>query len=386
MEKSNNNSDNKANEIDKNKNITEISNSSNIINNDINDNKLNTNSTNINQVKNNIQNKKSDINKNNNLIQEKTDIKNEEINEKKTPEINDDNNHDSKNVFEYLFHIDINELWDFFSIPSFVSTYLYDNCKIINSINYGKNLKKKDIYELNNFDKNINIKIIIEDIIEKSNFKFISFKSIDVPVDMSQFKIDLSFYFCTIQQNTELVLKFINLEPKKENFIYKNYYENHEKIFKKIEQIIKENFKEYEQSESISINKNINKVWNFLVKDNYSNLKILLGNNATVKTTNIPNEIEIEHFTKKNILKIMVNKNIDFNEKCLLLQIISSSVPIPAQNIIIKIININDNSCLLFFTHKLKQFLESDSINAYSLIKQKTLWLLKSIIEDEINI
>ena len=122
-------------------------------------------------------------------------------------------------------------------------------------------------------------------------------------------------------------------------------------------------------------------VFDFLTTKNYTNLKILLGNNAEIKPTNNPNEIEIEHFTKNNKAKFIINKNLDFNEKELVIQPIESIIPIPRQIIIIKIINFNKDDCLVMFTHKIKEYIRNDSINNYSLLKKKFLWLLKSTIE-----
>ena len=372
MENNNNNSDNQVNINDKNKNI----------NNDINDSKANI----IGENKDNIQNiNQNDIHKKSNNNTENT-IQNEyncinKVNPQMTQEVNDE----SKDIFNHLFRININDIWEYFITPSFIPTFLYGNSKIINSINISKTLSKNDIFELLFPDKNIKIKIKIENIIEEENYKYISHKSIDVPSDMSPFIIKVSLFFCTVHQQTEMIIKIIYIDKSKTNFIFDNFYENQENIFKNIEKYIENNFKELEQSESICIEKSSDEVWNFLIKDNYSNLKILLGNHATIKATSIPNEIEVVHFTRNNNVKIMINKIKDYNERYLLLQIVSSSVPIPSQNISIKIININNKSCFLFFIHKMKQFISSDIINNYSLIKQKTLWLLKSIIENELN-
>ena len=372
MENNENNSDNQVNINDKNKNVI----------NDINNNKENI----IGENKENMQNiNQNDIhNKSNNNIEntpqnENNCIKN--LNPQMIQELNDE----SKDIFTHLFRININDIWEYFITPSFIPTFLYGNSKIINSINYAKTLGKNDIFELSFPDKNIKIKIKIENIIEEENYKYISHKSIDVPSDMSPFIIEVSFFFCSVHHQTEMIIKKKYIDKTKTNFIFDNFYENQENIFKNIETYIEKNFKELEQSESISIEKSSDEVWNFLIKDNYSNLKILLGNHASVKPTNIPNEIEVVHFTRNNTVKIMINRNKDHNERYLFLQIVSSSVPIPSQNISIKIININNKSCLLFFTHKMKQFISSDIISNYSLIKQKTLWLLKSIIENDLN-
>jgi len=372
MENNNNNSDNQVNINDKNKNN----------NNDINDNKANI----IDENKDNMQNinQNDSHNKSNNNIEVSLQNENNcfnKLNYQMIQELNDE----SKDIFTHLFRININDIWEYFITPSFIPTFLYGNSKIINSINFSKTLRKNDIFELLFPEQDIKIKIKIENIIEEENYKSISHKSIDVPNDMSPFIIEVSFFFCSVHQQTEMIIKKHYTDKTKKNFIFDNFYENQENIFKNIEIYIAKNFKELEQSESISLEKSSDEVWNFLIKDNYSNLKILLGNHASVKATNIPNEIEIIHFTRNNTVKIMINKDKYHNERYLLLQIVSSSVPIPSQNISIKIININNKSCLLIFTHKMKQFISSDIINNYSLIKQKTLWLLKSIIENDLN-
>ena len=291
------------------------------------------------------------------------------------------------NFFNY-FYVHINDLWNYFINSSFVSSNFYENCEIINIKNLENTIKENDILELKFKDRSQNVKIKIEDIIDTPNYKSFTHKYIDIPENISPFSIIISFYLSSVHQFTGVNIKFEFLNPdmNKGNFIYEYIYKNHMKIFQNIEKFIEKNFKEYEQSESICIEKNIEEVLTFLTKDNYNNLKILLGNNASVRSAIKPNEIEIEHFTKNTTVKMIVSKKKDYNEENLNLQIISSSKNIPKQNISIKIININNNSCLFFLTHKIKQFLSSEKINNYSIIKQKTLWFLKSTLENNINI
>ena len=305
--------------------------------------------------------------------------------DKKAFSLVEDQEDDEQNQnFFHLFFIYINDLWEYFISPSFIPTYFYENCKLQNINQLNKLLNTNDILDLQFQDKNINIKLITENIIDTQNYKSFTQRSIEVPDDISPFIIIISLYLCSVHQSTGVNIKIIPLDTKKNTFMYDYIFENYKKIFQNISKYIEQNFKEYEHSESISIGKSGDEVWNFLVKNNYSNLKVLLGNNAKIKSTSIPNEIEVEHFTKNNTVKMMVSKNKDFNEKNLFLQIISSTKPLPKQNINLKIININNNSCLFFFIHKMKQFLYSDSLNNYSLIKQKSLWLLKSTLENKI--
>lgn len=294
-------------------------------------------------------------------------------------EINGEN---EKTLF-HLFKVDINELWNYFVDPSFAITYFYDNCKLINIKNINRSLKENDVLDIFYPDKNLNAKLLIENILDTPNYKSISFKLIEHPDDISTFTAIDSFYYCSYTNVTGLSIKIItNPEEKmKKNFILDYLYENIEMIYKNIEKYIEINFKETEEAESISIRKSSNEVFDFLTKKNYTNLKILLGNHASVKPTNSPNKIEIEHFTKKNKVIFIIDKSIDFNEKQILLQPIENSLPLPRQIVTIKIINIDKDNCLVFFVHKIKEYVSNDLIENYSLLKKKLLWSLKSIIE-----
>ena len=284
--------------------------------------------------------------------------------------------------FFHLFRVDINEFWNYFMDPSFATTYFYDNCKVTNLKNINRKLKEKDVLDLYYQDKNIKVKLLIENIIDSPNYKSITFKLIDQPDDITPFTAIDSFYFCSHSNITGLLVKIITPEDKeRKNFILNYLDENKGIIFKNIEKYIEINFKEAEETESIAIRKSGNEVFDYLTTKNYTNLKILLGNNALITPTSNPNEIEVEHFTRNNKAKFMVSKKIDFNEKELLIQLLESKIPIPRQLTIIKIININKNDCLVMFTHKIKEYISNDIIFNYSILKKKLLWLLKSTIE-----
>ena len=295
-----------------------------------------------------------------------------------TNEINGESNEQS---FFHLFKVNINEFWNYFMNPSFVPTYFCENCKIINIKDINGTLKENDILELFYKDKNLKAKLLIENVIDTQNYKSVSFKLIDHPDDMAQFTAIDSFYFCSQTNTTGLLIKIIVHDNTKKNFILDYWYENKGTIYKDIKKYIEINFKETEETESIAIGKSGNEIFDFLITKNYTNLKILLGNNASIKPTNNPNEIEVEHFTKNNKVKFTISKTIDFNEKQLLIQPIESQIQIPRQSIIIKIININKDESLVIFTHKIKEYICNELIMNYSVLKKKFLWLLKSTIE-----
>ena len=286
---------------------------------------------------------------------------------------------DSNEVLFHLFHKDINNLWFYFTETTSIQKFLYPN-GIISSYSKGK-IKEKETYEVKFPEKGISIKISIEDLIDNPNFKSLTYKSLNLPENLPSFAIILSFFFSTVNKFTGMTIKLVSNEMDKKNFIFEYLINNYKIVFDNIDKYIESNFNEYEESESICIERGIDKIFNFLTEKNYSNLKVLFGNYAKVRPTKVQDELEIEHFSTNNIIKLKVEHKKDYNEQDMLLKVISSVVPIPSQNISIKIVNINQNSCLVFFTHHLKEFIGSDQIQQYGLIKQKALWLLKSEIE-----
>ena len=295
--------------------------------------------------------------------------------------LNETNENIEEKSFFHLFKVDINELWNYFIDPSFITTYFHENCKVTNIKNFKKSLKENDILDIFYPDLNVQMKLLIEKIIDTPNFKSISIRLMDQPKEMSSCLVTDSFYFCSYTHVTGFQIKIIIFDKTKNNFILDYFYKNEGLIYKSIEKYIEINFKELEETESISIRKNYNVVFDFLIHNNYSNLKILLGNNASVKPLNNPNEIEVEHFTKNNKVQFSVSTNKEFNEKQISIQPFKSEIQIPRQLIIIKIININKNDCLVMFIHKIKEYVTNDIINNYSILKKKLLWLLKSTVE-----
>lgn len=230
----------------------------------------------------------------------------------------------------------------------FFLLFFYENCKILNNNKIDNSINANDILDLHFQEKNIIIKARNEDIKDTPNCKSFTQSSIEVPEGVSPFTINISMYLCSVHQITGVDLKIFPSKTPQNNFIYDYLLKNHKKIFKNVEKFFEKNFKEYEQSESICIEKSSDEVLNFFVNNNYSNLKILLGNNGSVKPTNIPNEVEIEHFTKNNTIRISVTQDKNFSETNLFLHFISSTKPIPKQNVSLKIINNNKNRCFFF--------------------------------------
>ena len=168
---------------------------------------------------------------------------------KKSNSIVEEQEDDEQNRnFFHLFFININDLWEYFTSPSFVPTYFYENCKLQNISQLNKSINQNDILDLQFQDKNINIKLITENIIDTENYKSFTQKTIQVPDDISPFTINISLYLCSVHQSTGVNIKVIPLDTKNNTFIYDYIFENYKKIIPNIDKYIEKNFKEDEQS------------------------------------------------------------------------------------------------------------------------------------------
>ncbi len=306
-------------------------------------------------------------------------IKEKDIQEKNINELKEEMNEKS---FFHLFRIDINDFWNIFIEPSFIPTYFYDNCKITNIKDIDKVLKENDLLEISYLD-NVKIKVLINNLIDTPNYKSFTYNIIDYPKNLYPFTVVFSFYFCSYSNSTGLLIKVRAKNFNKKNAIIDYVFKNEQIIFQNIKKYVEINFKKMDEMSSITIKKLPDEIFDFLTKNNYSNLKILLGNDASLKPTQNPDEIEIEHFTKKNKIKFKINKNIDTYEKEIILKPLESEVQIPRQLIVIKIISMKKETSLVILTHKIKQYLAIDIIKNYSILKQSLLYLLKTTIEDD---
>jgi hypothetical protein len=165
-------------------------------------------------------------------------------------------------------------------------------------------------------------------------------------------------------------------------------FSRHNHKFKIITDYLEEKFKNFEQSESISINRNISYIWHFLI--DYNNIKFFFGdgNNNHIEIGILydrDNEIEIIDRDKNNKIRVLIssdNNNENENEKEILFQIISSIIPLPKQRIKIKLIKIDEFKTMVFFSHQIMQYIDYDILGSYSFIKKKALWEIKTLLEN----
>jgi hypothetical protein len=332
----------------------------------------------------NIQiNENSNLQNNLNPIEhKKTYINNNNI-------INELQNEFLDNSYNYIFHVNIEILYNLFIAPDFLPNTFFNKSKLTSMKNKTNAAEEGNEIEIESSSNHNKFKMRVLNSINTPYYKSFTHDIIEKPTLFAGFTTTFNFFWDSIEQITILQIIIIIKDSLYKTSIADYMFPRHNQKFKIICDYLEENCNNLEQEESISINKNIIIVWNFLIEIN--NIKNFFydskfNNNIEIGIIHDrENEIEIIDKEKKNKIRILIsleNNQDNDNEKEILLQIISSIIPIPKQRIKLKIIKIDENNSMLFYSHQILQFLDSDILGSYSFIKKKTLWEIKGLIEN----
>ena len=287
-----------------------------------------------------------------------------------------------KKTFTYIFQTNIETLYLLFIEPSFFPNIFFNKSKLQSMKNNTTITEEGNEFEIINNNR-YKFKMKVVKSINTSYFKSFTHDLIEKPPLLAGFSATYNFYYDSIQNVSILQIEIITKDTLYKTSIADHMNEHKNQKYKIIRDYLKENIKNIEQEESISINKDINFVWIFFV--DYNNIKYLFNNNLEIGMFHDKeNEIEIIDKEKNNEIKVMISLNENKeneNEKEMLLQIISSIVPIPKQQIIMKFIKISTFQTMMIFKHEIMQYLDYNVITSYSFVKKKALWDIKTLLE-----
>ena len=132
----------------------------------------------------------------------------------------------------------------------------------------------------------------------------------------------------------------------------------------------------------ISINVNIKKVWEFILK--MENLKFFFPlNKITIKEDN--NQIiKILDETSNNEIKLIRKEEIesDLSKMIYQLELFDSIIPMPKQLIEISLIKIKEELTLMEFKHIILEYIPYDVLISNSRYKQRILKKIKKLLEN----
>jgi len=204
-------------------------------------------------------------------------------------------------------------------------------------------------------------------------------RCIHYPLCYCPFEILTQIFWDSIDKITVLHVKItIDDSPHQNELI--NFFKQNTVNFKKIEKYLKKTIKNLEENESIFINKDITKVWDFLqILDNLKyffpmNIEINYDNNEIIKIIDLNSKNEMK-LTKKEILEN------PFGKMIIQLEMFESIIPVPKQRIEISLIKVKENLTLIEFKHIILEYIPYDALQSNSNDKQKILKKVKKILE-----
>ncbi len=204
-------------------------------------------------------------------------------------------------------------------------------------------------------------------------------RCIHYPLCYCPFEILTQIFWDSIDKITVLHVKItIDNSPYQNELI--NFFKQNTVNFKKIEKYLKKTIKNLEENESIFINKDITKVWDFLqILDNLKyffpmNIEINYDNNEIIKIIDLNSKNEMK-LTKKEILEN------PFGKMIIQLEMFESIIPVPKQRIEISLIKVKENLTLIEFKHIILEYIPYDALQSNSNDKQKILKKVKKILE-----
>ena len=260
-----------------------------------------------------------------------------------------------ENKYIYIFHVNLDLLFNIFILPEFLPNIFFNKSKIAsmkNNTNFAEEGNEIEIETSVNHNK---FKIKVINSINTQFYKSFTHDIIEKPTLFAGFTTTFNFFWDSIEQVSILQIIIVIKDTLYKTSIADYMFSRHNHKFKIITDYLEEKFKNFEQSESISINRNISYIWHFLI--DYNNIKFFFGdgNNNHIEIGILydrDNEIEIIDRDKNNKIRVLIssdNNNENENEKEILFQIISSIIPLPKQRIKIKLIKIDEFKTMVFF-------------------------------------
>ena len=227
----------------------------------------------------------------------------------------------------------------------------------------------------------------VENKISRPNFKSFTHRCINSPTMFASFIVIFNFFWNSLEKNTVFEIDIKILDSLYKNSILNYVVAHHNKIFKNVEEYFEGNINNLEQCESISINKGINDLWSYLA--NVDNLRLFFGGVDNVSKVSIQrkehsNEYIVVDDIKNSTIHLKINyvSNEEDYDREIDIEVLSSSVKIPKQNITIRVLKIEEKRTFIYFLHNLLQYVDNDILESYCNLKQKILWDLKKTLEN----
>ena len=137
-----------------------------------------------------------------------------------------------------------------------------------------------------------------------------------------------------------------------------------------------------EQDESILVNIDIDKFWNFITQ--LQNMQLFLNMPNTEINMEGNNIIKVVDKNNKNIIRLIEReKKIEDSNYTLYLESFDTLLPMPLQSMQIQLVKVNDNTTLIIDKHIILDYIPYNALRSNSGMKQKILKKIKKILESK---
>ena len=278
----------------------------------------------------------------------------------------------------YTYHDPLEKVYESITNINIVSKILLPNIKINEILRETKIDDENNEIKITIINQNFTLKTTNSQKL-KNIYRF-NLRCIHYPLCYCPFEILMQVFWDSIEKVTILHTRItVDDSPHQKELI--DFFINNPFPFKNVEKYLKKTIKNLEENESIFINKDIIKVWDFLhILDN---LKFFFPMNIEIYEEN--NIIKIIDVNSKNEIKLIKNEIVEnlYGNMILQLEMCESNIPMPKQRIEISLIKVKDNLTLIEFKHIILEYISYDALQSNSTDKQKTLKKVKKILESQ---
>ena len=294
---------------------------------------------------------------------------------------------DNKSTFSHVYKVPLDTLYNTFISNDVLPFVFFNKTELVSMKRYTNMADEGNVISLKILDQ-YTFTFLVENCISNKNFKTFTHRCINSPAMFASYICIFSFFWDSLEHTTifEFEVRILDSLYKHSILTYVSGHQN--KMFKNIEDYIEQHVNPIDQVESISINKNISDVYNYLsISDN---MKILFGglekvSKISITTTKEPKNTYVINDNSNNTTTKLCIQFIseEDDQKEIDIKILQSSKHTPKQNIKISLIEVNANTTYISFEHNIQEYIDNDVLSSYSRLKKKILWDLKHIIEEE---
>ena len=239
--------------------------------------------------------------------------------------------------------------------------------------------------EGNEITFNINKQLIIIKIIKviKSKYYYqIKAKTIQHPLEYTPFTMNFEFFWDSIKEVTIFNGQINVSKSTSQEKIISAFKQS--KIFptEEIDEYLKSTVKNLEQDESVLVNINIDKFWNFIIQLQNIQLFLNMPNSEIINEGN--NIIKVTDKNNNNIIRLIQReKKTEDSNYTLYLESLDSNIPMPLQSMQIQLVKVNNESTLIIYKHIILDYIPYNALRSNSGNKQKILKKIKKILEND---